>query len=150
MNAHKVNLTTIRGPAELSGGFWLSLSPQHLSKSQQWKLLCMNHAGQGQLGCRQLWVSKLNHSAYEEKNKTSRFLPLVALIIEFHSAVHCHRVKFKSGTLKPQWAHLWWLHYDICWRLCNVHGLHLLPLLFDCLSCTRNVIDKGKFTKNMN
>lgn len=42
---------------------------------------------------------------------------------------------------KPQHAHLRWLHNDICGWLCNAHGLHLPPLIFNCLSCTRNMAD---------
>lgn len=38
---------------------------------------------------------------------------------------------------KPQQAHLGWLHYDIGGRLGDVYGLHLLPLFFKCLSCTK-------------
>lgn len=46
----------------------------------------------------------------------------------------------KAGPVcewEPQQAHPGWLHYDIGWRLGDVYGLHLPPLFFNGLSCTK-------------
>ena len=40
-----------------------------------------------------------------------------------------------------QRAHLWWLHYDVCWWMCDIHALHLPPLFFICFSCRANKAD---------
>lgn len=73
-------------------------------------------------------------SVYEGGEKKKRLLPLMLITTP--------QSKPNNTKWKPQRAHLWWLHYDICWRLCDVHGLHLPPLFFDCLSCTRNMADR--------
>lgn len=91
----------------------------------------------------QSWITQ-----YIEKSKTYKqffvlkTLPfsLTALIIEFTRLITTPRGKLYIINRKL-WAHLWWLHYDVCWWLCNVHGLHPPSLLINCLTCTRNVAD---------
>lgn len=77
------------------------------------------------------WISL---SVWRVGEKKKRLLPLMLITTP--------QSKPNNTKWKPQRAHLWWLHYDICWRLCDVHGLHLPPLFFDCLSCTRNMADR--------
>ncbi len=117
------------------------------------KLNCITQCTRGlrimqELGSKQVLVSKPTRLW---RNKTSRLSPtlrgmcFVRWLLWLLNPITLATIP--QGQLdiihwKSKQAHLWWLHYDIWWRLCDVHSLHLPPLFFNRLSCTRNVADR--------